>query len=84
MAPIDPRLVKAKRFPVHAAVDRCNGDEIVKLLEEDAPFHVVRKIPDGQLSVLHTACMARHGPSCDDNRHVQLFVEIVKYLINVS
>ena len=51
MPPIDPRVVKAKRFPVHAAVDRCNGEQIVKLLEEDAPFHIVRKIPDVELSV---------------------------------
>ena len=51
MPPIDPRVVKAKRFPVHAAVHRCNGDQIVKLLEEDAPFHIGRKIPDVELSV---------------------------------
>ncbi len=28
MAPIDPRLVRARRFPVHAAVDRCNEEEV--------------------------------------------------------
>ena len=28
MSPIDPRLVRARRFPVHAAVDRCNELEV--------------------------------------------------------
>ena len=90
-------------------MDRCNGEQLVRLLEEDAPFHIVRKIPDVELSVslslefdnpatsavekkefcyfqvLHVGCMSRHGPSgIDDKRHLQLFVEIVKYLLNVS
>ena len=36
-------------------------EEIKRLLTEDAPFHVVRKIPDVELSVLHSACSLRQG-----------------------
>ena len=36
MPPIDPRLVRAKRFPVHAAVDRCNINEVKRLVDDDA------------------------------------------------
>ena len=42
-----------------------------------------------QLSVLHTACTARHGPildglGTDDSQHQQLFAEIAKFLLMVS
>ena len=77
MPPIDPRLVKAKRFPVHAAVDRCNENEVYRLVDADAEFHLGRKMPDTELSVLHTACSERQGPT-------EVIVRILKYLIKVS
>ena len=76
MPPIDPRLVKAKRFPVHAAVTICHLPEVKRLLTEDAEFHIVRKIPDLELGVLHSACSSRHGS-------LKIFIEIVKYLVEV-
>ena len=30
--------------------DRCNATELIKLLEEDANFHVGRKLPDTEVS----------------------------------
>ena len=75
MPPIDPRLVRAKRFPVHAAVDRCNEPEVRRLVDDDAQFHLPRKIPDTELSVLHTACSARNTGDA------QLVGNIVKYLM---
>ena len=78
MPPIDPRIVKAKRFPLHAAATICAMGELKRLLAEDAEFHVGRKIPDLELSVLHSACSSRHGHS------VEVFAEIVKLLIEVS
>ena len=76
MPPIDPRLVKAKRFPVHAAVTICHLPEVKRLLTEDAEFHIVRKIPDLELGVLHSACASRHGS-------LKIFIEIVRYLVEV-
>ena len=76
MPPIDPRLVTARRFPVHAAVDRCNEAEVRRLVDEDAGFHLPRKIPEKEASVVHTACMARPGPE-------GVVVGILKYLIQV-
>ena len=76
MPPIDPRLVKAKRFPVHAAVTICHLPEVKRLLTEDAPFHIVRKMPDLELGVLHSACASRPGS-------LKIFIEIVTYLVEV-
>ena len=76
MPPIDPRLVKAKRFPVHAAVTICHLPEVKRLLTEDAEFHIVRKIPDLELGVLHSARASRHGS-------LKIFIEIVRYLVEV-
>ena len=67
-----------KRFPAHAAVALCCMEEIKRLLTEDAPFHVVRKIPDVELSVLHSACSLRQGAP------KSIFPDLVKYLIQVS
>ena len=53
-------------------------EEIKRLLTEDAPFHVVRKIPDVELSVLHSACSLRQGAP------KSIFPDLVKYLIQVS
>ena len=78
MPPIDGRLVKAKRFPVHAAATVCAMGELQRLLTEDAAFHVGRKIPDLELSVLHSACSSRHGSPNE------IFGQIVKLLIEVS
>ena len=78
MAPIDPRLVRARRFPVHAAVDRCNAAEVRRLVDEDAPFHLVRKIPDLELSVVHTACTARNTGDAD------VVLDILEYLLKVE
>lgn len=79
MPPIDPRIVKAKRFPVHAAVTICHMQELQRLLTEDAEFHVGRKVPDLELSVLHSACSSRQtfGMSSD------IFADMLKYLIEV-
>ena len=77
MPPIDGRLVKAKRFPVHAAATVCAMGELQRLLTEDAAFHVGRKIPDLELSVLHSACSSRHGSPNE------IFGQIVKLLIEV-
>jgi hypothetical protein len=78
--PVDGRLVKAKRFPVHAAVTVCDMTEVKRLLTEDAEFHVGRKIPDLEVSVLHSACSSRptHGSP------LQIFYDIAKYLVEVS
>ena len=76
MPPIDPRLVKAKRFPVHAAVTLNYIPEVKRLLTEDAEFHIGRKIQDLELSVLHSACASRPGS-------VHIFTEILKYLLEV-
>ena len=78
MPPIDPRFQKAKRYPLHAAAFICAVEELKRLLNEDAAFHVVRKIPDLELSVLHSACSSRHGFSAE------VFGDIVKLLIEVS
>ena len=80
MPPIDPRVVRAKRFPVHAAAAICCMEELKRLLNEDAEFHVARKIPDFELSVLHSACSSRLGYPFIP---LTLFAEIVKYLIEV-
>ena len=78
MAPIDPRLVRAKRFPVHAAVDRCHEAEVRRLVDDDAGFHLGRKVPEMFTSVVHTACTARNtGPPA-------AVVDILKYLIQVG
>ena len=77
MPPIDPRLVKAKRFPVHAAVTINYIPEVKRLLTEDAEFHIGRKIQDVELSVLHSACASRPGT-------VQTFTEILRYLLEVN
>ena len=77
MPPIDGRLVKAKRFPVHAAAAVCAMEELQRLLTEDAAFHVGRKIPDLELSVLHSACSSRPGSP------TEIFGQIVKLLIEV-
>ena len=79
MPPIDPRVVKAKRFPAHAAVAVCCMEEIKRLLIEDAPFHVVRKVPDIEISVLHSACSTRHRHGAPKT----IFSDLVKYLIQV-
>ena len=76
MPPIDPRLVLARRFPVHAAVYACNEPEVHKLLEEDGRFHMPRKMPDKETSVVHSACMSRVGPA-------ELIERILIYLIQV-
>lgn len=78
MPPIDPRVIKAKRFPAHAAIAVCCMEELKRLLIEDAPFHVVRKVPDLEISVLHSACSSRYGSP------PQIFSEITKYVIEVS
>ena len=77
MPPIDPRIVKAKRFPVHAAVDLCNEAEVRRLVDADASFHLGRKMPDTLASVLHTACWTRPGPA-------KVIQAILEYLIKVS
>lgn len=77
MPAIDPRVIKAKRFPAHAAVAVCCMQELKRLLIEDAAFHVVRKIPDLELSVMHSACSSRPGSPSD------IFGDILKYLIEV-
>ena len=53
-------------------------EEIKRLLTEDAPFHVARKIPDIEISVLHSACSCRQGSP------KTIFPDLVKYLIQVS
>ena len=53
-------------------------EEIKRLLTEDAPFHVARKIPDVELSVLHSACSCRQGSP------KTIFPDLVKYLIQVK
>ena len=78
MPPIDPRIVKAKRFPAHAAIAVCCMTELKRLLTEDAPFHVVRKIPDLELSVMHSACSSRLGAP------LAIFSDMIHYLIEVS
>ena len=50
-----------------------------RLLIEDAPFHVGRKVPDLELGVLHSACTARPGQPAPD-----VFYTITKYLIKVN
>jgi hypothetical protein len=77
MSPIDPRLVRARRYPLHAAVALCAEAEVERLLTADADFHVVRKMPDWAISVVHSACSARHG----DHDTV---VRILKMLLKVS
>ncbi|XP_040571104.1 uncharacterized protein [Lepeophtheirus salmonis] len=59
MPRIDPRLVLAKRFPLHAAVDQCHMPTVLKLLGEDAEFHVVRKVQNYDTTVIHSACTLR-------------------------
>ena len=77
MPPIDPRFMKAKRFPVHAAVILCQEAEVARLVDPDAKFHLGRKMPDTEVSVLHVACSARPGPG-------DVMLRIVKYLIKVG
>ncbi len=76
MPPIDPRLVKAKRYPVHAAVILCNEHEVRRLVDPDAAFHLARKMPDTEVSALHVACYSRPGPK-------DVIVRMVEYLIKV-
>eukprot|EP00095_Tigriopus_kingsejongensis_P006851 maker-scaffold176_size284796-snap-gene-0.15 protein:Tk06851 transcript:maker-scaffold176_size284796-snap-gene-0.15-mRNA-1 annotation:"hypothetical protein COCHEDRAFT_1105320" len=77
MPPIDPRLVTARRFPVHAAVDRCNEVEVHRIVDDDAPFHLPRKIPDKETSVVHFACMSRNVPA-------NIMENILRYLIQMG
>jgi hypothetical protein len=77
MPPIDARLVKAKRFPVHAAVILCNENEMVRLVDPDARFHLGRKMIESESSVLHVACSSRPGPK-------EVIVRMLKYLVKVS
>ena len=77
MPPIDPRLVKAKRFPVHAAVVLCVGSEVRRVVDADARFHLARKMPDVELSVTHVACSSRHGEG-------EEIARILEYLVKVK
>ena len=77
MPPIDGRIIKAKRFPCHAAAAVCCLEELKRLLTEDAEFHIGRKIPDTELSILHSACSSRPGSP------ITIFKDIVKYVIEV-
>ena len=51
--------------------------EVARLVDPDAKFHLGRKMPDTEVSVLHVACSARPGPG-------DVMLRIVKYLIKVG
>jgi hypothetical protein len=50
-----------------------------RLLTEDAPFHVGRKVPDLEIGVLHSACASRPG-----NPAPEIFYKITRYLVKVK
>ena len=52
---IHPKFVLSKRFPVHAAVEQLNLEELEKLLTpaSDARFHFGRKLNGTDISILH-------------------------------
>lgn len=50
---------------------------VKRLLDEDARFHLPRKMPDTELSIVHSACSMRHGS-------LEVTQEILKYLIQVG
>ena len=49
----------------------------MRLVDPDAKFHLGRKMPDTETSVLHVACSSRPGPR-------DVIVRIVKYLVKVG
>ena len=50
---------------------------MVRLVDPDAKFHLGRKMPDTEASVLHVACSSRPG-------HRDVIVRIVRYLVKVG